>query len=368
MTTLARFRNLIISSILLIVPAAHGARPSDQAYILLARVVTPSITFSADVWLENATKDTVAVSVTLIPYNAPPVPVTMRNVIRLQPGQRMEYVDFLGSVMGQQNATGLVVLNGCLDGADCRGDSTAAKAGYRDINVHSRIYSFATGVNGGTVGQDFDGWPWYDYGDASHSLTITGIRASNSWQTNIGLVNASQYSSTALLVSLYDGPSDGLRAQVTVSLKPSETRQQNVLELFPTFGEWSRLNRGRASTNAVITITQSSVTPTADAAANGCADGCPAMFAYGSLVDSLTNDATTLRAEFNTPLSDTQIASLYATPPPLSSATVSLQERLVSAPVETPEACMARTLGPRSKLMVDTLSEAIRVCGAGAQR
>jgi len=61
--------------------------------------------------------------------------------------------------------------------------------------------------------------------------------------------------------------------------------------MFPTF-------TGTTATNAFVTVEQTNNQATADAGANGCGDGCPAFFAYGSVLDNSTGDATTLESQY----------------------------------------------------------------------
>lgn len=319
---------------------------ADQVFLPSAiSIKAPWGSYISDIWLTNESDDPVSVSMTYTPANAPPLSVTKRDVVTLAPHEHREITDIVGMIGG--NGFGPIVFNGCLSGADCSGVSTA---NYRNISVQSRIY--IPGVNGGTVGQNLGGIPWHAYGDSRQPLTIVGIRASDQYRTNIGAVNGSDSKSLTLTATLYDGASHAQRDQVTIQLLPSEARQQNVTAMFPLLGNWSRLNRGRAATNAYVVITS-----------NGNDD---AFFAYGSLIDATTNDATTLEATHSGALTDAQIASLYGMPAPQVQAAVRLQAKSASVATESQEQCMARVTGPRSKMMPDAMTEAIRVC-AGSQ-
>lgn len=306
---------LLVAAILFALPMkAQSFRIADQVRLLSAtHIVSPWSTWVSDVQIANETDDYVSVGIIYGSHNGPPVPVSKRDVLKLAPRQRCEFIDFLGAatsadsrcnVIGAPLATsafGQVVFNGCIDGADCRPSAPNAMQSYRNISVTSRIYSYTTaaGSTAQTVGQNFDAVPWWAYGDARNPLTITGIRASAAYHTNVGLVNNSDAQPVTLTLTLYDGASHSQRDQVQVQLAPFESRQQGVTELFPLLGAWSRLNRGRAATNAYIVVTSTSD------------DG---FFAYGSLIDSRSGDATTLEATFGRALSEGQIDVLFGAP------------------------------------------------------
>src|SRR5207248_2813895 len=67
------------------------------------------------------------------------------------------------------------------------------------------------------------------------------------------------------------------------------------------------------STNAYMTVEQipTATQPTSDATANGCSDGCPAFFAYGSLLDNATGDAITLEAQYLKAWTLDQVQCIY---------------------------------------------------------
>ena len=264
-------------------------RAADQVYLPVA---AHAGTYATDAWVTNWSSDPVSISVQFIPQNVAPVPVELRDAFKLRPHERKEVNDLLGTL--KISSAGQVVFNACRDGADCRGELAPAMANYRIISVESRTYS-------GGLGQDLPAIPWDKTATDRDTLQISGIRSSGQWRTNIGLVNASEFSSAYFVLRLYDGASVAQRDQQVIRLGPLESRQQNVASLFPKLGEWNRLNRTRAATNAFVTITESGVTPTADAAANGCPNGCPAFVAYGSLIDNASGDPTTLEAQYVPP-------------------------------------------------------------------
>src|SRR5258706_496661 len=88
-------------------------------------------------------------------------------------------------------------------------------ANFRNISVESRIYAIPLGSDPRTAasnGQDMPGIPWYNYGSSLEKdpinldkVFITGLRANTGYRSNLGVVNASQYSSTQLTATLKDG-------------------------------------------------------------------------------------------------------------------------------------------------------------------
>lgn len=286
----------------LLLSASANAQPSDIVYLLGVGHVVSSATFVSDVTLRNAADDPIIVTPFFTPANIER-PVTIRgDGIPLAPRQVLSLGDFLKNQMHIEGF-GTVAFAGCKEGADCTGTSTVD---YRPIDVESRIYSFASSPSGPTTGQDLPAVPWREtatsgiYSDAAgqEKLIIIGIKVSDVERTNIGAVNVSAFSSCILEMTLIDGTDQGVRDVHEVALAPSAGVLVNLIDAFPKLKEWSRLNRGRPVTNATITLTQRGVVPTADARQNGCIDGCPAFFAYGSQLDNRTTDATTLPARF----------------------------------------------------------------------
>jgi hypothetical protein len=142
---------------------------------------------------------------------------------------------------------------------------------------------------------------------------ITGLRntggagQTGTYRTNIGIVNASQFSTTTLLVKLFDGKTGAqIGADKQVTLGPLGWSQTGIAAYFPSF-------TGTTATNAYVTVEQipSLTQPTTDAAANGCSNGCPAFFAYGSVLDNATGDATTLEAQYFKRLTTDAINCIY---------------------------------------------------------
>lgn len=307
---------------------ASNFRVADQVYVPVAGHIASSRLFLTDVYISNVESDSVDVSVMFIGTD---------NVIRpfpklmtLAPRERRELIDFVGAPasaggLGLNGVIGQLVFNGCLAGQDCTPDpTTGLNANFRNISVETRIYSVdnANANNPSTApsnGQLFAGLPWYSYVSSDSSAAgldkvfITGLRNTGSagttgtYRTNIGVANASQFSTTTLLIKLFDGKTGtqiGTDQQVT--LKPLSIAQPGVGALFPPF-------TGATATNAYVTVEQipSATQPTSDAGANGCTNGCPAFFAWGSLLDNATGDAITLEAQYLKPMTNSAINCVY---------------------------------------------------------
>jgi hypothetical protein len=166
-----------------------------------------------------------------------------------------------------------------------------------------------------TTGQLFSGIPWYNFvsqvasGAGLDKVFITGIRNTAQYRTNIGFVNASQFSTTTITGTLFSATGAQL-AQSSFTLQPLGSAQTGVgsAGLFPSF------TQSATATGAYAVFQQSGTIPTADANlnGNGCPDGCPAFFAFGSVLDNQTNDPTTLEPQYLQPLTNNAITCIYA--------------------------------------------------------
>lgn len=323
-------RLLIATALTMCAAGAYASnfRGADQVYIPTAgRIVqATNNTFISDVQLANLTSDTVTISVIYQPINTATNPANpasigqeFKDIIELAPFERREYKDFFQSALNLQSGFGMLILNGCLKGANCGPSGTDDEANtqnYRAISAESRIYSFKTqlGAASGTTGQLFSGIPWYNFVSmlAAQSgldeVFITGVshtaNGSTGFRSNFGLINASQYSTTNLLVSLYKGRirTEDRVAQRTITLTPLENIQTNFPGMFPNapFGD-----------NYFVTIEQISSTPNPSGVPTSCDQGCPAFLAYGSVLDNVTNDATTLESQYLKELTSEAVAVIY---------------------------------------------------------
>jgi hypothetical protein len=321
------FRNFSVAAAILLVAAgamASNFRAADQVYVPAAgHLAGSSGTFISDVFLSNLSTDSVTVTVI---YSAGAAGSQQANfpAINLNPGERREIIDFFPTSLGLSSGFGQLIFNGCKQGTDCgpaTQDLNGVSPNFRNISVESRIFSIPPGTtlagNPPTTGQLFSGFPWYNFVSSDQAANkldkcfITGIRntgnagTAGTYRANIGLVNASQFSTTTLVVTLFNGATNtAIGSPFTVTLGPLGQTQQSVSGMFPSF-------TGPTATNAFVTVSQTNNIPTSDAPASCLPNGCPAFFAYGSVLDNLSGDATTLEPQYLIPLSDDAILHIY---------------------------------------------------------
>lgn len=324
-----KLKHLSVAAAFSIVAAsamASNFRAADQVYVPVAgHLPSASATFLSDVWISNlSTTDAVSVSVIYTPSGTNPSPQYFDNVITLAPSERKEYVDFFPTALGQSSAFGSLIFNACKQGADCINtqDAQGNSPNFRNIAVETRIYSIPAGQTNPagqpSNGQDMPGVPWYNFVSSRQSATglsrvfITGIRnTGTSGQTgtfrgNIGMMNASQYSTTTIVARLFNGATrQQIGSDFNITLGPLGFVQSNVSAMFPAFGT------GSTSTNAYVTIEQTNNVPTNDAPASCLPDGCPGFLAYGSVLDNATQDATTLEAVYEQALTSGALDVIY---------------------------------------------------------
>ncbi|HLQ44653.1 MAG TPA: hypothetical protein VK137_07995 [Planctomycetaceae bacterium] len=320
---MVKLNNVVAAAIVFVAAGAMASnfRVADQVYVPAAgHIGGSSGTFISDVFISNLSTDPVSVSV-IYASTAAGTQATFNNIIQLTAGERREIVDFFPSVLGLQTGFGQLIFNGCKQGGNCTvgtcpgGDPTAGTCpDFRNISVESRIYSIPPGTtlaqNPPTTGQLFSGLPWYNFvtSDASgvglDKVFITGLRNNAGYRGNVGLVNASQFSTTTLVVKLFNGLTGAqIGSTFQTTLAPLGHTQQNLGVIFPAF-------TGTTATNAYLTVEQTntiSVTPPDP----GCPTGCPAFFAYGSVLDNQSGDATTLEPQYLQPLSGPAITCIY---------------------------------------------------------
>ena len=328
-----RMKHVVVAAAMVLVAAgamASNFRAADQVYIPVAgHVGNASATFISDLWIANmSTTDSVEISVIYTPLGTNPTPQYIDKAITLQPSERKEFVDFFSSGLGQNTSStaffGSLIFNACKAGADCINtqDSNGNSPNFRNIVVESRIYSIPGGQTNPagqpTNGQDIPGIPWYNFVSSRQSATglnkvdILGIRNTGTsgqvgtYRGNIGLMNASQYSTTTLVVKLFNGATrQQIGSDANVTLGPLGFVQQNVSALFPGFGT------GATSTNAYVTVEQTNNIPTNDAPTTCLPDGCPGFLAYGSVLDNATQDATTLETVYEQALTSSALDVIY---------------------------------------------------------
>lgn len=305
---------------------ASNFRAADQVYVPVAgHLQGGSGTFITDAFLSNLENEPVTVTVVYIPFGAgPSAPQQNFPAINLAANERREFVDFFASALGLQSGFGQLIFNACKTGADCSQatqDQFGVSPFFRRISVETRIYSIPPGTslaqNPPTNGQLFSGMPWYSFvsSDAAavglDKVFITGIRNTGTigqpgtYRTNIGLVNASQFSSTTLAVRLFDKNGNQIGNTLTQNLAPLGNVQ--IKADASNFAGFSGAN----ATGAWATVEQLNSTPTSDSPQSCAPNGCPAFFTYGSILDNVSGDATTLEAQFLKPLSDAAITCIF---------------------------------------------------------
>ncbi|HEX8152608.1 MAG TPA: hypothetical protein VF698_05755 [Thermoanaerobaculia bacterium] len=308
---------------------ASNFRGADQVYVPAAgKFGGASGTFISDVFISNLSNDQVDVSVVYVPLGNAPDPSTWRefkNAFRLGAGERREFVDFFKSGLNLDSGFGQLIFNACLAGADCSAatqDQNGYSVNFRDITVQTRIYSIPPGTtlaqNPPTTGQLFTGLPWYNFVSSLQSnngldrVFITGLRNTGSagtagtYRSNIGLVNASEFSNTTMVVKLYNGAGVQQGNEFTVNLGPFGNTQVRLDQAFPAAV-------GAAATNLWVTVEQRNSTPVAGAPQTCLPDGCPAFFTYGSILDNASGDATTLEPQYMKALSSDVVTQIYPT-------------------------------------------------------
>ncbi len=318
---MVKLKSALTAAVMLIAAGAMASnfRAADQVYVPVAgHAVGGGATFISDVFISNLSADPISISV-ILSSSAGGTQTNFNNKITLLANERKEFLDFFPSVLGVSSGLGQLVFNACKQGGDCNvttcpGGSSGVCPDFRNISVESRIYSilnsFPNPATAPTTGQLFSGIPWYNFvsSDAApvglDKVQIVGFRNNGSYRSNIGLVNASQYSTTTLRVKLLDGATGSQIGTFDQALAPLGQVQSSVDSKIPAF-------TGATAVNAYVTVEQLNTIPTGDAATNGCNNGCPAFFAYGSVLDVQSGDATTLEAQYLKPLTDAAINCIY---------------------------------------------------------
>lgn len=304
---------------------ASNFRVADQVYIPIAgHVQGGSALFVSDVFISNLSGDSVSISILYGQQNGKGAFQAFQNKITLAPNERKEFVDFFTTVLPEISGPfGLLVFNACKAGADCTPDpATGENANFRPISVESRIYAVpcvgtgcaqSTPATAASNGQDMPGIPWYNFVSSSENAAglakvfITGLRNNAGYRSNLGVVNASQFSSTQIIATLRNGATGAqVGDQKVFNLAPLTFEQPNIAAAFNLANATNP-----PTTNLYVDIEQGPSTPTGDASTNGCADGCPAYLAFGSVLDNQTSDPTTAEAQYKQALTTTQIACIY---------------------------------------------------------
>ncbi len=277
---------------------ASNFRAGDTVYLTSAgKGASGAIEFVTDVYITNHTQESVVVSVGFGLSNQDNGTLTQNLVdlaTPLTPGERRLVSDITGTLFPDKPGFGFLVFFACKEGGNCT-DCDNNPADCSLISVEARIYSRTPGNSAAeTKGQLFPGYPWYNFvsmNDTALNLdtvSIVGVRNEGTrpvsgFRSNIGLLNASQDYSTTLVVTAYNG--DGsLAGAAEVNLPPLGHQQSNIAALVPSFT--TNNNTG------YVVISQKSAT----LVPGGCAECAPGFFAYGSVLDNIGDDATTLES------------------------------------------------------------------------
>jgi len=301
---------------------ASNFRAADQVYLPIAgHLAGGSGLFLSDVYVANTEVDSVTVSM-IFSTGSGGTQNKNLSTFTLLPGERKEFIDFFTAL----NITGLgqVIFNACKSGGNC--DSNTCQGGdpnagtcpdFRKITVQSRIYSVpnpaATVASQPTTGQDMPGMPLYSYASMDQAangldkvfidgIRLTGTGGTGTYRTNIGLVNASQYSTTQLKVTVMNSSGQVIGTGFQ-TLSPLGQAQ-------PSLASLASITPAASLSGLWATVEQISSTPTGDSPAGCGANGCPGFFAYASVLDNASGDATTLEPQFFKSL-DYALSAIY---------------------------------------------------------
>ena len=329
-------KKLTVAAALVLVAATASAsnfRGADQVYVPIAgHVAGATGTFVTDVYISNLSSDPVTVSV-IFQERRPDLPANgsvgteFPNAISLRPFERKQYLDFFVSALNINTAiVGQLIFNGCRTGQNCGPETQNPETGvsphFRPISVETRTYQVLPSRPGETTGQLLSGYPWYSFVSQRQSnvdldeVFITGITFTgtpgqlNTYRTNLGFVNASQYSSTTIVARLYHETLDNFVQEARVRLAPLGNVSGGVNGFFPDITQGS---------NYFVVVSQTETTPFGNVPV-GCEDGCPAFLTYGSVLDNVSGDATTLEPQYLRELSPEAIDEIY--PPQAGKRTV----------------------------------------------
>jgi hypothetical protein len=284
--------------------------------------------FISDAYLANLSSDTVDVSVIYVPRDpnsggvAPKNLEEIRGRITLQPFERKEFLDIFVNTLGKESGFGLLIFNGCKANSSCgidTQDQFGDSPNFRNISVQTRIYQVTPQRPGETTGQLFSGIPWYNFVSRLQSnveldkVFITGLTNTGSagqpgtFRANIGVVNASEWNTTEFVFTLYQGTmTDGdKKAEAVRQLGPLGNQLYGFDDLF-------RQSNGDVfrGSNFFVVVSQRGGSAVNNPP-EGCVDGCPAFLCYGSVLDNVSGDATTMEAQYMVPMSQDVLDVLY---------------------------------------------------------
>lgn len=285
------------------VATASNFRAADTVYLPSAgKVSSGSVVFVTDVYITNLTTSKVVVSVafgeTGAAANNSQITKNLKTLATpLEPGERRLVSDITGTLFPEKDGKlGFLIFFACREGGNCT-DCDNFPADCSLISVEGRIYSYPAGnPAGGTKGQLFFGYPWYSFvspNDAALQLDKVfivglrneGVRPTSGYRTNFGILNASQDYNATIKVSVYTGTGT-LVGEKSYSVAALGHLQGNILDAAPNFTTSNSVGY------AIIQQTGSTLVP------GGCAECTPGFFAFGSVLDNVTDDPTTLETVY----------------------------------------------------------------------
>lgn len=208
----------------------------------------------------------------------------------IQPGQAVLLENVIEAHWGQNSMGALLVFAFT---AGSFKQTTPPGGEPRKILVWSRTYNKQTAEDGtvSTFGQAIPGIPWYYYIDPHqearglNKVVFSGIREDAAFRTNIGLVNLSDRLTTLEVeLVLYDAQGTKLKERGVI-LRPLAHLQFDQAAKRGLFG----LEEDLAFGTVEISV---------KAWRSSAAEPTPALLAYVSRVDNVTNDAVFLEQSF----------------------------------------------------------------------
>ena len=115
-------------------------------------------------------------------------------------------------------------------------------------------------------------------------------------------MNASEYSRTEIVFRLYQGTLSEAdkKGEAVRTLGPLGNNQYGFQALFP----------GVSGSNYFVTVEQRN-SVALPGAPSTCELGCPAFLAYGSVLDNISGDATTMEAQYPKELDPAALEIIY---------------------------------------------------------
>jgi hypothetical protein len=157
-----------------------------------------------------------------------------------------------------------------VDTAGLTGSAAVEVSSTTPVLVSSRTYNLDAG---GTFGQLFDGFSTDERADAGHTVWLSQLRQNLDFRTNIGLLNTGGVDA-GVTVRLYDAAGTELASKMR-RLAPGERVQ--LQEPFDRLADRDDLEDGYATVEVRFGT---------------------GVIAYGSVVDNVTNDPTTIPMKF----------------------------------------------------------------------